>query len=513
MKNRNIIKSFLSIVILGSMIASCSEDTMDRINYNASNPLDVAAKFILTDAIVSTAFSSVGGDMNTYLSIYIEHETGVHNQFIRAEYRNGEPSSSSTFNNVWGSMYTTLKDAKMVIKKCSEGESEGENYVTRGAAQLLTAYNLAILTDMYGDVPWKEAGDYTISMNPSIDKQEVIYQDILALVDEAITNLQKDDLSGMGTQDFLYGGDSKMWLKAAYGLKARYTMRLLFRSSNKQADMQTVLDCISKSFTSAGEQMSLKIYGGTQLNPMFGTFWARAGLGASKSMFDRIVEYGDPRIGRCFFDPNKDVVFASADDPGIKLAVNGASDEGQLIHSNSIFVAGQTAPTHLLSYHEILFLKAEALYHLDRLNEAEAALKEAVVAGFANTEVNITASLNSSLWGKIEVSTNPITPAEAAAYFDSRVAPRYNANPLKEIMIQKYIAFWGSNGESTEAYNDVRRMKALGNDFYDFKNPNRFPLRTAYGNGDTTTNPVVAEAYGDGYYVYSENVWWAGGNR
>ena len=56
-------------------------------------------------------------------------------------------------------------------------------------------------------------------------------------------------------------------------------------------------------------------------------------------------------------------------------------------------------------------------------------------------------------------------------------------------------------------------MKGLGEDFIQLKNPKSFPLRCPYGNSDTTTNAEVKAAYGNGQYVYSENVWWAGGSR
>jgi len=83
-------------------------------------------------------------------------------------------------------------------------------------------------------------------------------------------------------------------------------------------------------------------------------------------------------------------------------------------------------------------------------------------------------------------------------------------------MIQKYIAFWGASGESTETYNDIRRMKALGENFVTLANPlntTKFPLRLPYGTSDVTTNPAVEAAYGDGTYVYTIPVWWAGGAR
>ena len=106
-----------------------------------------------------------------------------------------------------------------------------------------------------------------------------------------------------------------------------------------------------------------------------------------------------------------------------------------------------------------------------------------------------------------------ITNTEAESYFDNTVEAKYTAEPLKTTMTQKYFALWGASGEATESYNDVRRMKGLGENFIELKNPNSFPLRCPYGNSDTTTNAEVKAAYGNGQYVYSENVWWAGGSR
>jgi hypothetical protein len=81
-------------------------------------------------------------------------------------------------------------------------------------------------------------------------------------------------------------------------------------------------------------------------------------------------------------------------------------------------------------------------------------------------------------------------------------------------MNQKYIAFFEE--EAVEAYNDYRRLKAMGNNVITLENPldaTKFPLRFTYGSSDVTTNANVRSAYGDGSYVYTENVWWAGGTR
>ena len=107
---------------------------------------------------------------------------------------------------------------------------------------------------------------------------------------------------------------------------------------------------------------------------------------------------------------------------------------------------------------------------------------------------------------------------DADSYFTNSVTPRFNSNPLKEVLLQKYLAFYGASGESLEAYNDYRRLLALGQtDFIGLQNPlntqSKFPLRFAYGASDVTTNPNVKAAYGDGSYVYQKAVWWAGGDN
>ena len=112
--------------------------------------------------------------------------------------------------------------------------------------------------------------------------------------------------------------------------------------------------------------------------------------------------------------------------------------------------------------------------------------------------------------------TLTVTAADADEYFERIVAPLNGTDLLAEIMVQKYLAMYGANGESLETYNDIRRMMALGENFVKLENPknsSKFPLRYAYGADDTTTNPNVEAAFGNGQYVFSEPVWWAGGSR
>ena len=512
----------LGVCWIAASLYSCSDEALNKVNENNDHPKSVQSKYILADVITSTAVHNIGGDLNTYFAAYVEHEVGIDNQLWRAETRQGEPSSSSTFNNPWSSLYSALRDARIAIDQCSKGGRDEGNTVTRGIAEVLAAYNSALITDMFGDAPWSEAAliqpnGLPLYMTPKIDKQEDIYKGVINYLDAAITDLQGVDAGPgpIGNFDFLYKGDKAKWLKLAYGLKARYTLHLLARASNKAAEFDKILSYISKSFTSVDDQAAFNVYDANNLNPLFDFYWSREGLAASESMSEKLIERNDPRLRRVFVD----AYWVQVDDPNADnffMAPNGTPEQLREYYNTSIFMYSQTASTMFLSYHELLFIKAEVLARKGDIATAENVLKEAVITGIANAELSVDAAFNAPAvndYGGLEETTDAISPEEAADYFDTEVKPLFDKNPLKEIMIQKYLAFFGASGESTEAYNDVRRLKALGENFIVLANPNKFPLRCGYGNSDTTTNPAVKEAFGNGQYVYSEPVWWAGGTR
>ena len=508
--------SLLAGGIFALGMVSCSEDTMDTVNKDENHTTTAPAKYIMADVLTSTAFYNVGGDLNTYTSIYVEHEAGVDNQLLRAEMRNGEPSMASTFNNTWGNIYKTLLNCKLVVSKSYENNDR----MARAAGQVMGAYNWALLTDMFGDVPFTEALNIN-NLQPKLDSQESIYKAVNDSLDAAIAILETSPSNTLGSYDFVYGGSAESWLKFAYGLKARYTMRLLARSANKNADLEKVLEYAGKSFTSSDEQAAFNVYDANNLNPLFDFEWSRDGLSGRLSAFKKLTERNDPRADRIYFDSYYWNHYSAADftaaDSELELFENGVSEGIKYYYPYTVYMYSQLASTLLLSYHEILFLKAEALCRLGRANEAEPILKEAIEVAFANTEASVVAAMNApsvlQYGGLDDITDGALSDADADQYFDTSVKPLFDANPLKEVMNQKYLAFWGASGESTETYNDIRRMKALGEDFVKLANPKKFPLRCPYGSDDVLANPNVNAAQGDGQYVYTENVWWAGGSR
>lgn len=478
----------LIIVCCAIVVYSCSEDIMDDINKNVNDPTAVASNLIITDVMTSTAFSVTSSDLAFYASCYVEHNVGVYGQMYNAEIRVSEPTSSTTYNNSWNSIYQNLLNLKTIIAKCSEGGSEEGNFRTLGIAQTLTAYNLAILTDVMGDVPWTEALQPGIIFTPVLDKQQAIYTEIFTLLDNATTNLAKETTFPLlGKQDFIYGGNAAStgkWIKFANGLKARYTMRL----SKVTPDYDKVITNANASFANAGEQCQFNYNGSTTKSPFQMFFDDRDYFGASTSFHNKLVERGDPR----------DTVFFKPHSSGGELlfAPNGTPVQSQGVYAISA-ISSLTAPTYLMSYHELEFLKAEAYARKNDLDNAKTALKKAIVAACGKVNIGVSAT-------------------NAEAYYEDVVLPKLTSQDaaLREIMVQKYIAFFEE--EAVEAYNDIRRLKAMGNNFIQLDNPlnnTKFPLRFTYGSEDVTTNENVRNAYGDGNYVYTENVWWAGGSR
>lgn len=480
-------KNILNILLTGLAVVavwSCSEDVMDDINKNVNDPTEVGSNLIITDAMIASAFSITGSDLAFYASVYMEHNVGVWGQSYNAEIRTGEPVSSTTYNNSWNTIYNNLYNLKLIIDKCSEGGEEEGNYHTLAIAQTLMAHNLATLTDLMGDVPWTEALQPGFVYSPVLDKQESIYTEVHNLLDAAIANFDKTStFPSLGGQDFIYQGKVSNWAKFANGLKARYLMRL----SLKNERYGDVIGFAEKSFASSGEEAKLDYNGSTLASPFYKFYTDRDYFGASQSLYDKLVERNDPR---------SDVYWKPHPSSGeFILAPNGNPDQIQGHYSISA-ISNNTAPTYLMSYHEIEFLKAEAYVRLGQLEDAEASLKKAIEAAFQKGNIGLTADT-------------------AGVYFEENVLPKFTSDPLAEVLNQKYIAFFEE--EAVEAYNDYRRLVAMGDNVIELANPknadNLFPNRFTYGASDVTTNANVREAYGDGRYIYSERVWWAGGTR
>ncbi len=476
MKRYKIIFSFF----IGLLLLGCSEDLMDEINENHNDTAVQTVENIMPDMCLKTAVETVGFDIAWWCTVYIEHNAGTWGQSSTADRRIGQ-ESSSLFNNNWNALYDVMNICADVINITDPVSGrEPSNYGGRGVAQILMAYNLAVATDMWGEVPYTEAFKGVENLQPSYDSQSDLYPVIFQLLDDAIVNFEMDGASLPENQDLIYGGDINAWIKAAHSLKARYYMRLTNVNATAANDALTE---IALGFTSADDAMLFDHYEGVSLNnpnPWSAFWFERDHLSISSSFFRKMDVRNDPR--REWF-AGAGVTLADCALIGEAEQTQGGYPQSQL--STGYFTSRWSAPTPLMTYHELLFIKAEAEFRTG-------------AATWQNTlEQAITENFN---WF---VNVYEKSPADASAYFTNNVLPRLTSgNELEEIITQKYIGLF--EAECIESYNDYRRTG-----FPEMENPNnatvgfvnRFPyaLSEESNNGDNV--PDVD--------IYSDKVWWA----
>lgn len=491
-------KYLFGLALATMLFSSCSEDMMDRINEDETSkkPEMVPSKYQLTDAEVSTAFSLVNGAYAWYVSSYTEQLFGTgNNQLMKAELRNpSETASSTTFNNEWNSTYANLHNLYQMIEKCSEGGLDAGKSDLLGMAQILNAINWGALTDLHGDIPFSEC--FTGVSAPKVDSQESIYTAIFAMLDDAQVNLAKGGKNA-GEQDLLFGGDTKKWSAFGHAVKARY---LLHTYGRNKSVLSEVVKEAQAAIDGGFAGCYLKVFNGVTADNAWSAYqWSRYYIGTNKTVDDLMLERKDPREPLYNYDglgTGEDII-----------GEPGNSDQATLVQAlnEPAWLENGAANLVIMSESELYFILAEAQAILGQ--DATAAFEKAV---------------SSNVKEYFTIAGESIDDAGIQEYIDN-ITPLFAADPLKEIRIQKYLA--QTRGEVIETYNDIRRIKYTDGSYpVEMKNPNntssvgnRWPLRLPYGDSDVVSNPNVTAAFGSGneagMFIFTENVWWAGGNR
>lgn len=293
------------------------------------------------------------------------------------------------------------------------------------------------------------------------DSQEVVYQEMIRLIDLAIENLKrtdgKVDARYIGENDIVFKGDRVKWLKLAYGLKAM----MLNQLSNKPSyDPVAVIDAVNNSMEGNSDDAKFKFVGTANasksyLSPDRDNFT----LVRHTNFFLRLLngaQFGgvvDPRLSRLIFKSNDGAYYGI--DPtwgttGLTAAqipknIWGTTASGIDLPGNYVFNAKSSFP--LITYSQLQFIKAEAAF---RNNEKGKALT-AYGLGVAS-HMNFVNTANAE-------AANPgvtqITPVEMTTYLNAIVPTNENDLKLGDIMLQKDIAQWGWG--FNEAWTDLRR--------------------------------------------------------
>jgi hypothetical protein len=360
----------------------------------------------------------------------------------------------------------------------TKAEAE-ERWDLLGVGQILKAWGWLVLTDLHGEIIVQEA----IDQNRFIfdyDTQEYAYNEVIKLLGQAITNLQRTDgavnQSYLAVGDKIYGGDRTKWLKAAYATLALTLNHFSNKPSlYKPAD---VIAAVDKSFASNADD-PLLAYPATVNDDRNFMGWTRNNL-RSYRQTEFIVNlmngttFGngtvDPRMSR-MLSPSPDGVYRGVN---INVANGGAFSASQApmnlmggvgttgTGNGARYLFDDKAKVPNMTYSELQFVKAEAAFRMGDKATALAAYKNGIAAHIDFVNARNQDDGQQPL---------PITAAEKAAFLaDPNIVPTAANLTLTHIMVQKYIALWGWG--FNETWMDMRRFHytdidpATGNQVY-----------------------------------------------
>jgi len=450
------------LFVLGTFINACSDKVLDEIDTNPNLLTDAPLNALLPQVITSYTHEVVGGYGAVYAGYMAEHTTHVlgANAYDKFDVFNVQP---------WEQSYLLMNDLNLLKDKATQKEA----WAYAGIADVLKAYTLTTLVDLFGDVPYAEAFNADIRA-PKFDKNEDLYPVIQNLLDEGIVNLEKSTgASGPSNDDLVFGGNTALWVKAAYGLKARIYNKL--SNLDPEGSAQKTLEAIEKSFANKDENFMVNIFNESNQNGNPLSVWQRnqpesaVGNGIFNTMLaftpNKIIEE-DPRATIWFTTVNGERIPAPN---GTAEADFGDPRMDGAIYSKPENLKYNEAPFPVLNYNELLFIKAEAHLRLGNATEAYDSYQEAVrlaleQAALFNPEMALPTEEIDSYLGYTSVS------------------PGAGNLTMETIVKQKYIYFFQQH--TIEAYNETRRTG-----FIEPTNPLGRGNRMLYANSEIARNP------------------------
>ncbi|XLS27783.1 SusD/RagB family nutrient-binding outer membrane lipoprotein [Flavobacteriaceae bacterium M23B6Z8] len=319
----------------------------------------------------------------------------------------------------------------------------------QGIAKVLIAANIGLATDQWGDVPFTDATRGEEDFTPSYDAQEDVYTQINTLLDQGIALLEQNDASGLtvGEDDLIYGGNLDQWVKAAYSLKARFAIHLT--EVNSTQAITDALANLANGFDSNADDFQL-VYNTRNFNPWNAGVALPNNTGnLSVLLSDQLVSLMDGTqfpFNSVTVDPRLERISSINPDTesGFTGAVNGTGGEASDGNAATAdlgeedFYSSQTAPLIMMSYSELKFIEAEALF---------------LQNGGSSTSTGSTAAAYQAYLDGIQANMDKLGVDGSAYLADTSVAVGAANLTLALIMREKFIATF----LNPESFVDLRR--------------------------------------------------------
>jgi hypothetical protein len=216
---KNIIKYAGGLLGLAGMVSlqSCDKNFAD-INTNPEATQKVIPQYVFTKAEYDGTTNMLNFLLGTmqYTTSYND-VAGFGSKYNAAQI-------SQTYQAFNDGYPKEINELGIVIKAVKNDPAQVNLYAT---ARIWRVYCFSRLTDLYGDIPYFQAGLGYDSSNfkPAYDPQSAVYADLLAELDAAAQSF--DAVKGTyGVADLIYNGSIDKWKKFAYSLMLRLGMRM-----------------------------------------------------------------------------------------------------------------------------------------------------------------------------------------------------------------------------------------------------------------------------------------------
>ena len=135
-------------------------------------------------------------------------------------------ANSWYMQNAYTNQVKLIEDVVHMVQEMKDEGQDVDNLMA--VSRIMRVYIYHELTDMYGDIPYFEAGKgYTdLNFTPVYDPQSEIYRDMLNELDEAVAQLDEDQPT-YRSQDLFYDGSVSQWRRFGNSLRLRLALRLV----------------------------------------------------------------------------------------------------------------------------------------------------------------------------------------------------------------------------------------------------------------------------------------------
>jgi hypothetical protein len=465
---------YLFVATLTITVVSC-DNNFEEINTSPNQSQVTDPNLLLASTITATQNTlynmQIGGDMGM---CWAQHVSKV-------QYNDEERyiPRRALMNSLWTNMYVAvIAESKAAYTLAGE---EG-NTNLQAASLVMQANAFQILTDVFGPVPFTEAVVSGVS-KPVYDSQEVVYDGILAMLNEADALLATGSGTITPSADLLYAGDVTKWRKLANSLKLKALMRI-----SAKRDVSSEVQALANSglLMSSNSDSAQLAYTAAQpdANPIYETivFGNRGEYKVSSVLVAEMT--GDPRLS--VYAANNNAGTIVGNNPGVENPsnYNGFSSLGSKY-------LDPTLPGVVLSYAQVEFLLAEAA-------------NEGIISG--GNSLALTHCANGI---RANMLFNGISLADANAYI-SGVNFTTQAEGEEVIGKQVWLSLFG---QGIEAWTEWRRTgyPALAPAFNPPPSQPSIPSRFYFSTDSQNTNQVnysaASATLSNGDSMLSK-VWW-----